>query len=83
MGLARARAHGRHGGRPYKMTVAKLRLAQAAMALPETRVERLCIELEITRQTLYRYVDPDGGLRLDAQRLLARRHAPGDVWGIP
>jgi DNA invertase Pin-like site-specific DNA recombinase len=29
-GLASARAHGRNGGRPFKMTTAKLRLAQAA-----------------------------------------------------
>lgn len=31
-GLASARARGRKGGRPYTMTPAKLRLAQAAMA---------------------------------------------------
>jgi DNA invertase Pin-like site-specific DNA recombinase len=33
-GLASARARGRHGGRPYKMTPAKLRLAMAAMGKP-------------------------------------------------
>ena len=52
-GLAAARARGRHGGRPYKMTPAKLRLAQAAMGKPETVVADLCAELGITRQTLY------------------------------
>jgi DNA invertase Pin-like site-specific DNA recombinase len=31
---ARARARGRQGGRPYKMTTAKLRLAMAAMGKP-------------------------------------------------
>ena len=31
-GLASARARGRKGGRPFKMTAAKLRLAMAAMA---------------------------------------------------
>ena len=31
-GLSSARARGRNGGRPYTMTPAKLRLAQAAMA---------------------------------------------------
>jgi len=33
-GLASARARGRNGGRPYKMTAAKLRLTQAAMGQP-------------------------------------------------
>ena len=72
-GLIAARARGRHGGRPYKMTAAKLRLAQVAMGKPETKVGDLCAELGITRQTLYRHVAPDGGLRGDAQRLLERR----------
>src|SRR6202161_640743 len=51
-GLSSARARGRIGGRPYKMTVHKLRLAQAAMAKRDTRVGDLCEELDITRQTL-------------------------------
>ena len=51
-GLESARARGRHGGRPFKMTPAKLRLAQAAMGKPETKVAELCAELGITRQTL-------------------------------
>lgn len=34
-GLASARARGRNGGRPYKMTPAKLRLAMASMGQPE------------------------------------------------
>ena len=70
-GLAAARARGRKGGRPYKMTAAKLRLAQAAMADPETNVGELCCELGVTRQTLYRHVDPAGALREDGRRLLA------------
>lgn len=36
-GLSAARARGRRGGAPYKMTAAKLRLAQAAMGNSETR----------------------------------------------
>ena len=72
-GLAAARARGRHGGRPYKMTAAKLRLAQAAMADQETNVGDLCRELGITRQTLYRHVGPEGELREDGGRLLGRR----------
>ena len=72
-GLASARARGRHGGRPYKMTPAKLRLARAAMGQAETKVSDLCVELGITRQTLYRFVSPKGELREDGRRLLERR----------
>lgn len=69
-GLASARARGRNGGRKPKMTPAKLRLAQAAMGQPETKVADLCIELGITRQTLYRHVDPKGQIRADGLKLL-------------
>jgi DNA invertase Pin-like site-specific DNA recombinase len=72
-GLVSARARGRHGGRPYKMTAAKLRLARAAMGQPETKVSDLCAELGVTRQTLYRFVGPEGELREDGKRLLERR----------
>jgi DNA invertase Pin-like site-specific DNA recombinase len=71
-GLASARARGRNGGRPYKMTSAKLRLAMASMGKPGTKVSELCIELGITRQTLYRHVSPTGDLRPDGQRLISR-----------
>jgi DNA invertase Pin-like site-specific DNA recombinase len=71
-GLMSARARGRNGGRPYKMTIPKLRLAQAAMAKRDTRVGDLCQELGVTRQTLYRFVTPKGGLREDARKLLKR-----------
>ncbi|MDC0535455.1 recombinase family protein [Francisellaceae bacterium] len=69
-GLKAARARGRNGGRPHKITKAKLRLAMAAMGNPETKVNELCKELEITRQTLYRHVSPDGKLRVDGTKLL-------------
>jgi DNA invertase Pin-like site-specific DNA recombinase len=72
-GLAAARARGRNGGAPFKMTPAKLRLAQAAMGKPETKVADLCAELGITRQTLYRFVSPAGDVRADGLRLLDRR----------
>jgi DNA invertase Pin-like site-specific DNA recombinase len=68
--LARARARGRKGGAPFKMTTAKLRVARAAMAQPDTKVADLCRELRISRQTLYRHVGPDGALREDGERLL-------------
>lgn len=69
-GLASARARGRKGGRPFKMTAAKLRLAMAAMGQPGTKVADLCSELGITRQTLYRHVSPKGELRPDGMKLL-------------
>lgn len=69
-GLASARARGRKGGRPFKMTPAKLRLAMAAMGQPETKVGDLCAELGITRQTLYRCISPKGELRPDGIELL-------------
>ena len=74
-GLAAARARGRSGGRPFKMTPAKIRLAMAAMGQKETKVGDLCKELGITRQTLYRHVSPAGELRGDGEKLLAKRKA--------
>jgi hypothetical protein len=52
------------------MTTAKLRLAMAAIGKPEIRVGELCKELNITRQTLYRHVSPEGELRPDELKLL-------------
>jgi DNA invertase Pin-like site-specific DNA recombinase len=69
-GLKAARDRGRKGGRKHKMTAAKIRLAQAAMGKPETKVSKLCEELGITRQTLYRHVAPDGTFRQDGKKLL-------------
>jgi len=71
-GLASARARGRKGGRPFKMTLAKLRLAMMAMGQPETKVGALCQKLGITRQTLYRHISPKGELRDDGVKLLNR-----------
>lgn len=71
-GLASARARGRKGGRPFKMTAAKLRLAMASMGRPETNVGELCDEMNISRQTLYRHVSPKGELRPDGLKLLSR-----------
>jgi hypothetical protein len=55
------------------MTPAKLRLAQAAMAKRDTKVGDLCKELGVTRQTLYRFVDPKGEMRADGTKLLSAR----------
>lgn len=55
------------------MTTAKLRLAQAAMGKPETKVAVLCAEFGVTRQTLYRHVTPTGELRPDGEKLLGSK----------
>ena len=39
----------------------------------DTRVGDLCKELGVTRQTLYRFVDPKGELRADGTKLLKRK----------
>ena len=78
-GLASARARGRNGGRPFKMTAAKLRLAQAAMGQSETKVGELCAELGVSRQTLYRHMDPKGRLRPDGEKLLGSRRRASTI----
>jgi DNA invertase Pin-like site-specific DNA recombinase len=78
-GLSAARARGRKGGRPYTMTPAKLRLAQAAMAKRDIKVAGLCAELGIKRQTLYRFVGPKGELRADGFKLLERKGQNGST----
>lgn len=72
-GLASARARGRKGGAPFKMTAGKLRLAMASMGKPETKVSELCRELGITSQTLYRHIAPDGSLRQDGEKILTHK----------
>jgi DNA invertase Pin-like site-specific DNA recombinase len=82
-GLASARARGRNGGRPFKMTAAKLRLAQAAMGQPGTKVGELCLELGVSRQTLYLHMNPKGQLRPDGEKLLGRkRRGPTGTVGL-
>jgi DNA invertase Pin-like site-specific DNA recombinase len=79
-GLASARARGRKGGAPFRMTPAKVRLAMAAMGQPGTKVSELREEPGVTRQTLYRHVGPDGSLREDGRKLLEGR--PGAEYSL-
>lgn len=72
-GLASARARGRNGGRPFKMTATKVRMAMATMGKPEAKIRALCEELGVSRQTLYRHVGPKGELRPDGAKLLGGR----------
>ncbi len=69
-GLKSARARGRKGGRKFALSKAQVRLAQASMGKTETIVSELCVELGITRATLYRYVGPNGELREYGKRVL-------------
>ena len=55
-GLAAARARGRKGGRPFKMTPARVRLAAASMGKPGTNVGELCKELGITLPSDYQAI---------------------------
>lgn len=72
-GLDSARARGRNGGAPFRMTKAKLRLAQAALGNTGTKISALCSELSISRQTLYRHCSPSGELRADGLKLLGQQ----------
>ena len=68
-GLAAARSRGRVGGRKPKMTAAKVRLAQSAMANRDTSAQALCNELEVSRTTLYRHVTAAGDLTETGKRV--------------
>jgi hypothetical protein len=66
---------GRRGCRPHKMTTTKLRLVRASMGNPETRLLDLCAEL--TRESLYRHVAPDGALRPDGKSYWSQKKRAG------
>lgn len=69
-GLTAARARGRAGGRPRKMTGATLKMAMAALAEPHSNASAVARRLGITRTTLYTYVNSDGSVKEVGQRLL-------------
>lgn len=69
-GLAAARARGRLGGRPRKMTPETLRMAVAAMSDPKSNGSEVAKSLGITRTTLYAYVNGDGSIKELGQKLL-------------
>lgn len=43
------------------------------MGKTETKVSDLCTELGVTRQTLYRHIDPKGRFRPDALKILGQK----------
>ena len=71
-GLAAARARGRLGGRPRKMTKETLRMAMAAMADPTSNASEVARRLGMTTTTLYDYVNGDGSLKQAGQALFER-----------
>jgi len=69
-GLAAARARGRKGGRPRKMTRTVLQMAMTAMADPDSVAADVARRLGITTTTLYEYVNGDGSPKASGQVLL-------------
>jgi DNA invertase Pin-like site-specific DNA recombinase len=74
-GLASARARGRLGGRPRKMTKEVLAMAMAAMVDPLSNAREVAKRLGITTSTLYEYVNGDGSLKPAGEALLGQQPA--------
>lgn len=55
-GLTAARARGRVGGRPRAISPQTLKMAQQLLADPTQSVSRVCEVLQVSRSTLYRYL---------------------------
>lgn len=53
-GLAAARARGRMGGRPRRLSSEQVRMAQRLMATRENSAEQVAQALHVSRATLYR-----------------------------
>ena len=69
-GLAVARARGRKGGRPRKMTKTALQMLMAAMADRNSVATNVAKRLGNTTTTLYTYVNGDGSLKGEITGLL-------------
>lgn len=70
-GLKAARARGRLGGRPRKMTRETLKMAMAAMADQNSNVSEVARTLGMTTTTLYDYVNGDGSPKETGKKLLS------------
>ena len=69
-GLEAARARGRKGGRPRKMTKQVLKMAMTAMADRTSIASKVAKNLNITPTTLYMYVNGDGSLKEVGQNIM-------------
>ena len=54
-GLAAARARGRAGGRPRKLSKKQVEMAKTLMADPSRSIGEICETLSVSKATLYRY----------------------------
>jgi DNA invertase Pin-like site-specific DNA recombinase len=54
-GLKAARARGRNGGRPRKLSRKGVELAVTMLGDPNNRIDDICAPVGISRATLYRY----------------------------
>jgi DNA invertase Pin-like site-specific DNA recombinase len=55
-GLSAARARGRIGGRPEKLSPDKVEMAKTLMANKSNKVNDICRILQVSRSTLYRHI---------------------------
>jgi DNA invertase Pin-like site-specific DNA recombinase len=69
-GLVAARARGRRGGRPPKMTKEVIKMAMAALSDRQASPSEVAKRLGITTTTLYVYLNGDGSVKAPGQRLL-------------
>ena len=69
-GLAAARARGRRGGRPRKITKETLRTAMAVLSDRTTSARTVARRLGVPPTTLYMYINRDGSLKQAGQALL-------------
>jgi DNA invertase Pin-like site-specific DNA recombinase len=75
-GVAAARARGRKGGRPRRMTPERLRYAQHLMVDRSRSIPSICRELGgVPASTLYHYLHADGTLKAPGIELLGVRDA--------
>jgi DNA invertase Pin-like site-specific DNA recombinase len=57
-GLASARARGRNGGRPKKLSAKQVEMAKRLMCDPNIPIAEVCETLGVSKSTLYRSVRP-------------------------
>jgi len=57
-GLQAARARGKLGGRPRKLSSIQIEMARKLMKDPSNSIKEICATLKISRATLYRYCQP-------------------------
>lgn len=57
-GLRAARARGRLGGRPRRLTPEQVKMAAHLKQDPEVPIKQICTTLSVSRSTLYRHARP-------------------------